>query len=83
MSLSLHVPGSDSSALIVNSVVEPTSFGANDHFKPVEKPAPPLPLNSEVFTSFIIHSRPLLIKSLVSFQSSRFNEFSISQPNSL
>ena len=42
--LSLHVPGSDSSALITKKDGRPSLFlGMKDHFKPEGNPAPPLP----------------------------------------
>ena len=41
--MSLHVPGSDSSALTTRYLGLGLSCGTNDHFMPVGKPAPPRP----------------------------------------
>jgi hypothetical protein len=49
--------------------LDPISFGAKDHFRPVGNPAPPLPLNCESFISLIIQSLPFAINSEVSVQS--------------
>ena len=49
-----------------------TSLGINDHFKPVEKPAPPLPRNPEAFTNSTISSGVFFSNSRVLDQSPRF-----------
>jgi len=50
------VPGSPSSALQIIYFGVVLAFAAKDHFKPVGKPAPPLPCSPEFFTICIISS---------------------------
>ena len=50
-SLSLNVPGSLSSALLIRYFGLFVSFGINPHFTPAGNPAPPLPRRFESFTS--------------------------------
>ena len=54
--LSLKVPGSLSSALLIRYICLLVSFGINPHFTPVGKPAPPLPRRFESFTSWVTSS---------------------------
>ncbi len=49
--MSLQVPGSDSSALTTRYFGFGLSFGTNDHFMPVGKPAPPRPRSCESLTA--------------------------------
>src|ERR1700687_4260851 len=53
---SLHVPGSDSSALQMTYFGFGESLGTNDHFMPVGKPAPPRPRRFDFLTSSMIDS---------------------------
>ena len=64
--LTLHVPGSDSSALTTRKDGRPSVFfGMNDHFKPEGNPAPPRPLRPESFISCTIQSGPIHMISFV------------------
>src|SRR5690554_2473874 len=53
ISLSLKVPGSPSSALQITYLVGAFDSEVSFHFKPVGKPAPPRPYNSELISSLI------------------------------
>src|SRR5438552_1039280 len=60
---SLKVPGSDSSALQIRYFGLGVSFGMNDHFVPVGKPAPPRPRSADFLTSSV--TSPGLIDATV------------------
>ena len=60
ISLSFHVPGSLSSALITRYDGRPSdTFGMNEYLSPDGKPAPPLPRSPEALIWSIIQSEPL------------------------
>lgn len=66
ISRSLHVPGSDSSALTTRYDGLPSdSLGMKDHFSPDGKPAPPRPRRPDCFIWSTIHSLPLSRRSFV------------------
>ena len=52
----------------------------NDHFSPVEKPAPPRPRRPEFLMLSMIQAGPMAIMSAVAFQQPRF--FAPSRPQS-
>src|SRR5579872_1838343 len=56
ISRSLQVPGSLSSPLHKTYLGFADCLGTNDHFIPVEKPAPPRPRRPELLTSFTMAS---------------------------
>src|SRR5271170_6118017 len=70
ISRSLHVPGSLSSPLQRTYFGLADCLGTNDHFIPVENPAPPRPRSPEFFTSLIMASGsiPNAFRSLVAVQ---------------
>jgi len=66
ISLSLQVPGSDSSALITKYDGLPSlTFGMNEYFSPDGKPAPPLPLRPLALISSMTQSWVMVMMSLV------------------
>ena len=70
ISRSLHVPGSDSSALTTRYCGVAVLFlGMNDHLRPEGKPAPPRPRRPDAFMSAMIVSGPRSTSSLVLCQS--------------
>ena len=72
ISRSLHVPGSDSSALTTRYWgLSRLFFGMNDHLSPLGKPAPPRPRSPDAFMSAMICSGPSSTISFVMYQSPR------------
>merc|ERR1719221_1001557 len=73
ISRSLHVPGSDSSALTTRYCgLDLLFLGMKDHFSPEGKPAPPRPRRPDAFMSAMMRSGPRRTSSLVRYQSPRF-----------
>ena len=73
ISRSLHVPGSDSSALMTRKLGRPSeALGMKLHFRPLGNPAPPRPRRPLSFISWTIQSGPIHMMSLVMCQSPRF-----------
>ena len=69
ISLSLHVPGSPSSALTTRYLGRPSSgLFMKLHLSPEGNPAPPLPRSPLALISFTIHSLPFSTISCTHFQ---------------
>ena len=62
----MNAPGSPSSALQQTYLTSPCDAFANDHLRPVGKPAPPLPRKPDANISLMTSSGVIVVKTFSS-----------------